>query len=110
MPRAHKSLSPGPGGAPAADDPGAAAPVAAAAVADLVARLREDLTEPTAASSLLAAVPDRVAAASLAALLAEAGEEAVPAVEQVALTGEAATALPAIHALGTFRAPAAAAA
>src|SRR5215212_7247162 len=100
MPRAQKSLSRGPGRAPAAD----------AAVADLVAQLREGLAESTAASSLLAAVPQRLAAASLEALLAEAGEEAVPAVEQVALTGEATTALPAIHALGTLRAPAAAAA
>jgi len=75
-----------------------------------VGQLREGLTEPTSATSLLAAVPERLAAASLEALLAEAGEEAVPTVEQVALTGEEATALPAIHALGTLRAPAAASA
>jgi hypothetical protein len=110
MPRAHKSLSRGPGGAPAAEDPGASALVADAEVADLVARLREGLSEPTGASSLLAAVPDRLAAASLEALLGEAGAEAVPAVEHVALTGEEALALPAIHALGSLRAPAAAAA
>ena len=41
-----------------------AALVADAAVADLVARLRAGLSEPPAASSLLAVVPDRLAAAS----------------------------------------------
>jgi hypothetical protein len=103
MPRAHKPPSRGQGGAPAAVDAEAPAPVAAAEVADLLARLRGELAEPPAAASLLAAVPQPLAAAALEALLTETGAEAVPTVEQMALAGEDAAALAAIHALGALR-------
>src|SRR5579884_2581324 len=107
MPRAHKPTPRPRAGALTADWSQSAAPDAAA-VADLVARLRASLAEPQALADALAEVPLPLATAGLAALGQEAGAEAVPALEHLAALESDGVSSAALDQLGALATPAAA--